>query len=300
MIHNLVFAGGQIKGLAYIGALKILEESKIIRHIKTILGVSSGAIFGLLMFLGTSYNQLVNIAFNVCTYENIRTNKKLDISDIIDSYGIESGENIIKIIRVILEKKTGRKDCSFTDLAEIYPEKKMVIVGMNISKNKLEYFSKETTPDMKILEAIRISISIPLVFTKKEYKKDIYVDGGIGCNIPIDYFKDTLDNTLCFCISSPNYLTDIDSFESYISRVFRILMDNIDRYIIERYKNNIIEILVDYDYFNINLSESKIKYLIDAGATQTETEIHKTRFSDYFIINDILQSVISNIENSTK
>ena len=44
--------------------------------------------------------------------------------------------------------------------------KKICIIGSNVSKNREEYFSYETTPDMSVLKAIRISSSIPIIFTQ--------------------------------------------------------------------------------------------------------------------------------------
>lgn len=300
MIHNLVLAGSQLKGIAYIGALKALEELKLISNIKNICGVSSGAIFGLLIFLDLNYERLFELAIKICKYELMRSTEKINISNILELYGFESGENIKKILRVILEKKTKKKNCTFRDLEELFPEKTFIVVGTNISENTIEYFSKDTTPNMKIIDAIRISISIPMIFTKQEYNNNLFVDGGIGCNIPMDYFKNDIEHTLGICVSSPNYLTDIKSVESYMFRIFRILLDNIDNYIIERYRDNIAEILVDYDYFDINMNEDKTRYLINAGYEQFKTELYKTRFANYLEINSIINSLITNIENHDK
>lgn len=300
MIYNLVLAGSQLKGLAYIGTLRALEELKLTHTIKNICGVSSGAIFGLLIFLGLNYERLFELAIKICKYDLIRSTEKINISNILELYGIESGENIKKILRVVLETKTKKKDCTFRDLEEVFPEKTFIVVGTNVTENITEYFSKDTTPYMKIIDAIRISISIPMIFTKQEYKNNLYVDGGIGCNIPMDYFKNDIEHTLGICVSSPNYLTDITSVESYMFRIFRILLDNIDNYIIERYRDNIVEILVDYNYLNIDINEDKTRYLINAGYEQFKTEIYKTRFSDYLEINSIINSLITNIENRDK
>ena len=81
MIHNLVLAGSQLKGIAYIGALKALEEMKLISNIKNICGVSSGAIFGLLIFLDLNYERLFELAIKICKYELMRSTEKINISN---------------------------------------------------------------------------------------------------------------------------------------------------------------------------------------------------------------------------
>ena len=50
MFTNIVLAGSQLKGIAYIGVIKALEELKLIKNLKNICGVSSGSIFGLALF----------------------------------------------------------------------------------------------------------------------------------------------------------------------------------------------------------------------------------------------------------
>ncbi len=66
------------------------------------------------------------------------------------------------------------------------------------------FFSYETAPDMKISDAVRISMSIPLYFQavfldatghvitkpKKGEPADILVDGGIIANYPLNLFDD--------------------------------------------------------------------------------------------------------------
>ncbi|MBQ0128550.1 MAG: patatin-like phospholipase family protein, partial [bacterium] len=41
--RNLVFEGGGVRGIAYAGALEVLEEEKILRKIKRVAGTSAGA-----------------------------------------------------------------------------------------------------------------------------------------------------------------------------------------------------------------------------------------------------------------
>ena len=298
MIKNLVLAGSHIIGISYIGFFKALQELQLFDGIKNICGVSSGSIVGLCFFLEMSYQSIENLVFEVMNYENIRSNKNIDIITVLELYGIETGDNIIKIIEIILEKKTNNRHSTFKDLNKLYPNKKLIIVGTNLSNNKTEYFSIDTTPDMEIVKAIRISISVPLIFTRIEHKSDIYVDGGVSCNFPMDYFKDDIEHTLGVYSSSLNYISEIDTIATYLGRVIRILMDNNDNYIKERYTKNIIEIIVDYDYTTIDLDVKKRKYLLDCGYTQTLINIKQTIFNSEIEITSILNNIITKLENN--
>ncbi|MDQ7860327.1 patatin-like phospholipase family protein [Peribacillus frigoritolerans] len=55
---NLIFEGGGVKGLAFVGALEILEENHILENIKRFGGTSAGAITALLLGLGYNAKQI--------------------------------------------------------------------------------------------------------------------------------------------------------------------------------------------------------------------------------------------------
>lgn len=55
---NLVLSGGGPKGLAYVGALKALEEKNLIKHVERICGTSAGAITAALLSVGMSSDEI--------------------------------------------------------------------------------------------------------------------------------------------------------------------------------------------------------------------------------------------------
>jgi NTE family protein len=80
--------------------------------------------------------------------------------------------------------------------------KDLYCTGTNLTKQQLEIFSYESTPDMPIALAVRISGSIPFYFEPVSLTDDkrkiersdttrarnYYVDGGMLCNYPISMF----------------------------------------------------------------------------------------------------------------
>ena len=52
--RNLVFEGGGVKGIAYVGAMQVLEAKGILPNIKRVGGTSVGAINAALVALGLS------------------------------------------------------------------------------------------------------------------------------------------------------------------------------------------------------------------------------------------------------
>ena len=63
--RNLVFEGGGVKGIAYVGAMQILEEKGILTDIQRVGGTSVGAINALLFALGYDNNEQRNIMWKL-------------------------------------------------------------------------------------------------------------------------------------------------------------------------------------------------------------------------------------------
>ena len=50
--RNLIFEGGGVKGIAYVGAMQVLERESILPNIQRVGGTSAGAINATLVALG--------------------------------------------------------------------------------------------------------------------------------------------------------------------------------------------------------------------------------------------------------
>jgi hypothetical protein len=102
-----------------------------------------------------------------------------------------------------IEKKTrdGQKPgdgrATFRDLVEKYRDrhfKRLYVFGTNLTQQAVQKFSYETTPDVAVADAVRISMSIPFFFQARYYEQngsnDAYCDGGVLNNYPIDTFDE--------------------------------------------------------------------------------------------------------------
>jgi NTE family protein len=63
--RNLIFEGGGVKGIAYVGAMKVLENKKIIKNIRRVGGTSAGAINAALFALNYSNDETREIIRNL-------------------------------------------------------------------------------------------------------------------------------------------------------------------------------------------------------------------------------------------
>jgi NTE family protein len=191
--RNLIFEGGGVKGVAYVGALQVLEEKKILGKIKRVGGTSAGAINALLLGLDFKPKRTKEILMNLNLRRFLDDSFGIirDTNRLINEYGWYKGDFFRKWIGDIIEEKTGNSETTFGDISPKNQNafKEMFFVGTNLSTGFSEVFSHEHTPRICIADAVRISMSIPFFFVaKRSVRGDVYVDGGVLNNYPVKLF----------------------------------------------------------------------------------------------------------------
>lgn len=204
--------GGGVRGLAYPGALNVLEQKGILQNIENVAGSSVGAIAGLVVSLGYNSAQIDSVLQSLQIGEfndgkfffgRIRRIKR--------EYGMYKGNAIEEWLTHLIEQKTGNANLTFNDLHELHLKdssfKDFYCTGTNITEQRLEVFSWKTRPDMKLSTAVRISSCIPFYFIPVAIDSagneintydsllnyNLYVDGGMLCNYPINMFDSCIN-----------------------------------------------------------------------------------------------------------
>jgi NTE family protein len=166
----------------------------------------------------------------------------------------------MKFFEKKIQEKGLNKNITLKELYDI-TGKLLVTVGVSLTDSKTYYFNAHTYPNLKVIDAVRISVSIPCYFTPIKLDNHTFVDGGILSNYPlyyIDYckkfneFTKNIDQHETFRTKSLNYsyqtigiLTindtdiknDITSVKSIISSVLNTMSDRIDNFNIQSNQN---------------------------------------------------------------
>lgn len=219
----LILSGGATKGVAQIGALHCLKKHGIIPNIKIITATSAGSMVGLLYCIG--YQPLKMYWF----LSNLKLDKvkNLNTSNVITKYGLDDGTRFIFVLKELMNAKQYDPDITFKDLYERC-EIKFIVTGSCINDKKAYYFSYETYPNMKVLDAVRISIAFPIIFTPFIYDGKIFIDGGVMDNFPIHMFQNEIERVIGIYVSEVRTIVDdIKYIEQYLSNMMECLAEGI-------------------------------------------------------------------------
>lgn len=190
---NLVFEGGGVKGIAYVGALEVLESEGILKDIKRVAGTSAGAMVAVLIGLGYTANDLKNILWdlNFTKILDDSFGKIRDTERLINEYGWYKGDFFREKMAGYIKDKTGNGEITFEELANKKKFRDIYLIGTDLSTSYTKVFCNEYTPKVKVADAARISMSIPLFFRAVQNINNdhhVYVDGGLLDNYPIKVF----------------------------------------------------------------------------------------------------------------
>ena len=164
---GLVLGCGGAKGLSHIGVIKFLEEMEI--KIDFIAGASIGALIGGAYASGLSIKEIEDIALET----DLASTAKL-FSPGFGKSGLVTGSKVHEFLTSILgEKKIENLQIPFTAVATD------LLTGQEILLNKGD-----------LVEAIRASISIPIVFQPVILNNIVLVDGGLVNPVPINVVRE--------------------------------------------------------------------------------------------------------------
>lgn len=263
---KLVLSGGGIKGICQLGALYGLEQLDILKNITTYAGSSVGSMIAFFLYIGYDVMELYKV-IEMIDFSKI---KETVITNLLTHFGMDDGKRIEIVFKKLCLAKQVNPNVTFKDMY-IKTQKTLIITATCINDKKAHYFSYETTPNMSILMAVRMSMSIPIYFTPVVYKKNIYVDGACIDGYPMHLFKDNLDDVIGICISNVHDTIDnINNIEDYLYHTVQCLIEGHSNNTIKGYENVSIKI-ISKDYSSVDFSLDKIskKKLFDIGYNTT-------------------------------
>jgi predicted acylesterase/phospholipase RssA len=219
-----------------IGTLKARETELV--DVKEISGSSAGAILALFLSLGMSVDEILETSLSV---------------------------NIPNFVKIPIRKKLVEICGSDPTFEEI--DMKLYIAAFCMNTSETVYFSKDTHPDMKVIDAVCMSMAVPFIFACGKYNGETYVDGGMKEEYPLSPFFDKKPHEItCVKIKMNRvYQEDIQTPKEFVDCLVRSALSNRVQY---NTPIELIEINVgDTDVFDFNMSYEEKIQLFNRGYT---------------------------------
>lgn len=270
-----IFGGGAIRGVAYVGVYKALKDLNI--DICGYAGASAGAIAALTSALEYDDNELKEVfnKFDYSLFKDLNFSFKIELA-------FSKGEVFTNNIRKIIANKLNTtKPVTFKE----FP-KKLYILTSNISTGKTVIFSKETTPDFEVAQAVRISCCFPGLMNPEILNGECYVDGDLAKAYSFSQISPLLNpkdvRILEFRLEGNKKHTVTKNPIVFLNNAFDFMTNNATNSVINQYGN-----MDKYDYivintadillFDLNLPQEKRDKLFLTGYNAT-LNYFKTKF----------------------
>jgi predicted acylesterase/phospholipase RssA len=278
--RNLVISSGAFKGVAVLGCVRCLEERGLLSEIKRFVGTSAGALLSLFLALGFTYKQLrsfVKFAVtDMCAFEFDLDN----VFRLFQAWGLDDGEKISQLARLAIRYKLGVSDVDFVELAKA-TGKHLVVCVTNVSERRREFLDVDRAPRLSVVKAIRMSCSIPFVFTPVSWNGSLYVDGAVYDEFPMDFLRpgERVHDTLGILLQSPK--CEARDFFSYFRMLVEAMVAKINDY--EDVDSNIVVLKFDRDdyidtaSFSMRVDIGEVEELVRMGYDRMREKLDEIR-----------------------
>jgi NTE family protein len=166
-IIGLALSGGGARGIAHLGVIKALEELNI--KINLISGTSAGAIIASLYAYGHTTDDILSILLDIKAFRFLQP--------AMSTKGLLKMDVMYKLLQKHLPEGT-------FDSLKI----PTYIAATNLRLGETKYFNEGD-----LISAICASSCIPVLFKPIEIEGELYIDGGILNNLPIEPIREKSD-----------------------------------------------------------------------------------------------------------
>jgi NTE family protein len=279
--------GGGVLGIAYAGALKVLEEAGIVKGLQRTAGTSAGSIVAMLVALKYTAAEIYDIV-NTLDFKSFEDgfNPLRELTK--DS--LYKGEFALEWLQKVVSDKTGG-DITFGHL-----QNKgflgLTVVSTNLRKRAPRILDAGNFPNVSVPLGVRSSMGIPFFFEPVSYPYDqpqtLDVDGGTMYNYPItvfDYFCDpseTLGLFLYDVNGKSDYPIETGNLPKFTAAVLDCVLSAQDEYIItnpEIMKRTIVIDDLGISATDFGITDAQKEALFQSGVNSAQAYLNNLQKS---------------------
>lgn len=208
MVRYLVIGPGAMAYFVFLGVCQKLKQQGRLDSLEEISGCSAGSVLGFMYCITKGdISQILDISLKI----EIGKVMKPNIKSLLTHYGLVSHIRLRKLL-VDVCTQVGVPEFTFKELFEFYPVK-LHVSSYCLDSMKTVYFTVDSNPDMKVIDAICASISVPFLISSYKMNDFNYIDGGVAESTPGAPFLGKDDVLAIKCTNSrPIVITDVKSY----------------------------------------------------------------------------------------
>jgi predicted acylesterase/phospholipase RssA len=241
---NLVIGPGGMGIYAFLGGISCIG----LDNISEVSGASAGAMLGLFICTGKTVEEITEFCFGI----DLKELSSLNIASFITNFGFIPHGPIKKVLKDFCG------DPTFKDLS-----KKLYVTAFCVNRSETEYFSVDTHPDMSVIDAVYMSISVPFLFETIKYNTYTYLDGGSRESVPVMAFMNKEPDSVLILKLEDNreHVPEILDLKSFIQSLVSVAIES--RVTISTFSKTVSIDMSDSNIFDFLMShEDKMKLFV--------------------------------------
>jgi len=247
--NEVILSGGNFGTISFLGAIQSLIEKKQfdIKSVKKWICTSGGSVIALLLIIGYSPKRIMDIAYQI-PFDKVSPMKSDKWLGLFDKYGLHDTNTFKKIFELMLENINFPVTTTFE---ELYKKNNVDLnfTSYCINSQSLVLLNYKNTPDLKLLNAVCMSIAVPFLFFPVKYKNEYYIDAFLVSIHPVEYCTNEKEcNSISFCLeSNKDYIDNIDLL-NYIRIIVNSPISKLQDTFLNNYKGKNITIKCNYKF----------------------------------------------------
>jgi len=266
--HRIYLSGGGMCAIAHVGALIELSNHIPLKAVKEWMGVSAGSLMAMCLCIGYTLKELEEFSLKF-DFTNIREYDS--VPGWLLHFGIDTGERLHKLVEACLHVKGLSSECTFKDCYDKFGTT-LRVVATDLNDAKAIHYSPKDTPNYRIADAVRASMSFPYYFQPHicPVSGHYLIDGGVISNYPLFVLPEEEHSRTLSLLISGGVDTTIDlkdaEIEEVIIRPIRMVLAAKQELEMKFYDAQSIQIkLTKFNILEFSFNEETKNSIIEIG-----------------------------------
>jgi NTE family protein len=254
--------------IAHVGALIELSNHIPLKAVKEWMGVSAGSLMAMCLCIGYTLKELEEFSLKF-DFTNIREYDS--VPGWLLHFGIDTGERLHKLVEACLHVKGLSSECTFKDCYDKFGTT-LRVVATDLNDAKAVHYSPKDTPNYRIADAVRASMSFPYYFQPHicPVSGHYLIDGGVISNYPLFVLPEEEHSRTLSLLISGGVDTTIDlkdaEIEEVIIRPIRMVLAAKQELEMKFYDAQSIQIkLTKFNILEFSFNEETKNSIIEIG-----------------------------------